>query len=333
MHIQSKLIEVSKVICDLKLSDEYRVDDSIEQEILIDNGGNHVDINSRVLFTSGLCIIETSLEIAKKVTDYFYVHGEHIKHTFFVNGRSHVSESDGDRSFDLDIGVMRRNFLNGSLWDVEMRGNNSVRYFAILLSKDFFINLVGQEQWSANDDFVQHVANNDAAMNVDETYPINLPILRLLRDILDVDHIITDKRYYVELKLRELFFLIHEQQVLSNRLLASNPHLYKTLENVKAYLIMNFHNPPTIKKLARLFLLNEKKLMHDFKNAFGITIYAFIIQLRMDKAQKMLFDNYSVNAMATELGYRSVSHFIKTFKSFYGHTPKEALMRISRSIA
>lgn len=194
----------------------------------------------------------------------------------------------------------------------------------MVMSKHFFLQLLEKEKWTVNDPFVQRVANGLPENVPDELFPMSLPVLRTLHDLLYSDHVTFNRRHYVYMKLRELFFIIHEQQLLSNSLSTKNPELYKKLESVRAYLVMNYTNPPTIKKLARLFLLNEKKLMHDFKIAYDITIYAFIIQLRMERAQKMLLEDYSVNTIASELGYRSVSHFIKTFKSCYGYTPKQA---------
>ena len=76
-----------------------------------------------------------------------------------------------------------------------------------------------------------------------------------------------------------------------------------------------------------MFSLNELKLKQQFKIAYGITIYAFVIQLRMEQAQNMLHENYSVSEMSYALGYRSVSHFISTYKQYFGNTPKQALMK------
>lgn len=333
MYIYAKLIEPDKVLCSLQVSDEYLKEGAIQQLNYVDKGGGHVDVDVRVLYTSGLSIKETHLSVFKKVTEHFYVEGEHVRHFFFMKGASRLRWNAESQTSENEIGVIRRSFLNGSEGGgkSELRGENEIRHVSMVMSKHFFLHLLENENWSVNDSFVQRVINGEPDGMPDELFPMSLPILRILHDLLETsDMAATNRKYYIELKLRELFFMLHEQQLLSHGLLAKNPQLYKTLENVKAHLVMNFNNPPTIKKLARLFLLNEKKLMHDFKATYGITIYTFIIQLRMERAKKMLLEDYSVNEMAAELGYHSVSHFIKTFKSYYGRTPKEALTDISK---
>lgn len=91
-------------------------------------------------------------------------------------------------------------------------------------------------------------------------------------------------------------------------------------------------NPPTSAELAKIFLMNEKKLKQNFKSIYGTTIYAFVVQIRMEKAKKLLLENYNVNELAILLGYNSVSHFIKVFKNYYGYTPKEALNRFQELV-
>ena len=102
------------------------------------------------------------------------------------------------------------------------------------------------------------------------------------------------------------------------------PEDYKKLAETKSYLIDNFAGPPTIKQLARIVTLNEFKLKNYFKEVFQITIHSFIIKLRMEEANKILAEDHTVNEVALKVGYRSVSHFISMYKSYYGKTPMQA---------
>lgn len=98
------------------------------------------------------------------------------------------------------------------------------------------------------------------------------------------------------------------------------------LEAAKAYLVTHHNNPPTIKQLSRIVSLNEFKLKTGFKDTFGSTIHEFITEIRMQRAQKMLSENYQVNEVSAQLGYKGVSHFITSFKKFYGITPKKLML-------
>lgn len=65
------------------------------------------------------------------------------------------------------------------------------------------------------------------------------------------------------------------------------------------------------------------KLKQGFKQRYNTSIYTYVIKLKMEKAETMLAENHTVKEMAEILGYKSVSHFISTFKKTFGYTPKQ----------
>lgn len=99
------------------------------------------------------------------------------------------------------------------------------------------------------------------------------------------------------------------------------------MENIKAYLTAHFQRPPTIPELAELFMVDEKKLKETFKYIYGTTVHKHVTQLRMEKAKMFIKENYNVTEISLLLGYQSVSHFIKVFKSYYGVTPNDAIQK------
>lgn len=60
-----------------------------------------------------------------------------------------------------------------------------------------------------------------------------------------------------------------------------------------------------------------------FKQEVGMTTSDYIIRKRMDEAQKLLMDGYSVNEAAEILGYCNVAHFSNEFKRIFGHRPSK----------
>lgn len=328
MHISSKLVEAGITVCDIDLLNEYREKETVIEDQLIETGGDHLDIEVRMLYTSGFFLKETKLSVHKKVTDCFFSEGvDHIKLFFFFKGVSRVREVPENNQYDNDIGFLRRRYLDpsGGGEMAELRGgDNTVRHIHIALSRDFFLHIIGRESWAGRDTFVQQILENKRTKGPGEKLPITPAMLNILQDILNQHQTWVNHRYYIELKIRELFFTIHEYQLNRHISLSTiKPMTYRTLESVKAYLTINFNNPLTINKLARRFLINEKTLKHDFKQCYGITIHAYVVQLKMEKARKMLLEEHTINDIAVEVGYLSVSHFIKTFKSYYGQTPKQ----------
>ncbi|MGK9120276.1 MULTISPECIES: helix-turn-helix domain-containing protein [Sphingobacteriaceae] len=332
MYIYSKLIESETVVCDIRLDNAYNQEELVT-ESQVNETSERADIQSKSRYSSGFLMLETYFSIRKKVTDQFIVEGEHIQLSFFLNGKSRMMEPLQDSSCDLDIGIMRRNYFKDYHRNFDMRGGNEVNYVAIYLSSDFFRKLVEKEHWAAKDSLVQRVLKRDESGSNDEICAISLPVLKILQELFRSTYDGLHQRYFIELKLKELLFLSYvEHTQLDTTYKGLENTLYSTLEKVKAYLTTHFDNPPTIKQLSRMFSLNELKLKQGFKNLYGTTIYAYVIHLRMQQAEKMLLEDYSVNEMSSILGYRSVSHFISTYKKHFGYTPKQALKRISQSL-
>ncbi len=54
----------------------------------------------------------------------------------------------------------------------------------------------------------------------------------------------------------------------------------------------------------------------------GITLRAYITNMRVFKAKKFLREGYSVSLAGEMVGFRSTSHFISTFTKLEGVSPK-----------
>jgi AraC-like DNA-binding protein len=76
--------------------------------------------------------------------------------------------------------------------------------------------------------------------------------------------------------------------------------------------------------------LSLKKLKEGFKELYGDTVYAYLLDHKMEEACRMLnTQKYNVNEVGLLLGYSTASHFIAAFKKKYGTTPKKYLGSVS----
>ena len=88
--------------------------------------------------------------------------------------------------------------------------------------------------------------------------------------------------------------------------------------------------PPTLEALAAQVGINIKRLKEGFKQLYGQPVYSFLLDHKMDEAQRMLASQqYNVNEVGLRLGYSTSSHFIAAFKKKFGTTPKKYLMSLS----
>ena len=89
-------------------------------------------------------------------------------------------------------------------------------------------------------------------------------------------------------------------------------------------------DPPSLEKLAIEVELSLKKLKDGFKQIYGDTVFAYLLDHKMDEARKMLDSRkHNVNEVSLKLGYSTASHFIAAFKKKYGTTPKKYIGSVS----
>lgn len=331
MHIYSKIVETEREVVNLVLPDDYDFESPVKERVIAEENEASA-FNTRIIYTSGLCIRESSYRIFRNIKTYFDNDGEHIDFFFYLKGKSRIDNIHLPYLYDEEIGIGRRSYIgsNGQRGFVEFKQNNHIRFIMIAMSRTFFKNLLQNEPWLKDDSFSQDVLAGNFNEKYDDNFSITHPMLNILQYLLHGDHIKKNKRHFLELKLRELLLTIHEHQMFSTDRLQIGDNVRKNLESVRAYLIQNYNKPPTIARLARLFLINEKSLKKHFKALYGITIHAYIIKVRMEKAHEMILKNCTVSETANATGYHSVSHFIKMFKSHYGRTPKEIMVNFAK---
>ena len=84
-----------------------------------------------------------------------------------------------------------------------------------------------------------------------------------------------------------------------------------------------FRTPPTVAELARRVGTNQFKLKQLFHNFYDTTPYAFLYEVRMKVAYKMLESKYChVNEVADFVGYQHASNFSSAFIKYFGVSPK-----------
>lgn len=96
------------------------------------------------------------------------------------------------------------------------------------------------------------------------------------------------------------------------------------IKHAKQLIIKEINNPPSLPDLAKEVGLNIKKLKTEFKEFYGMPVFTFLLNYKMELAKKLLEEQQlNVNEIAIHLGYSASSHFIAAFKRKYNITPKQ----------
>lgn len=109
---------------------------------------------------------------------------------------------------------------------------------------------------------------------------------------------------------------------------ANRPSMSKQLERVQGllnWLENEFANPEIgLAEMAAQLGIGERQLNEKFRELFGQTAYAYLIQLRLRKAKEWLPSrpDWTVRRIGEAVGFRDASHFVATFHQKVGMTPE-----------
>lgn len=101
--------------------------------------------------------------------------------------------------------------------------------------------------------------------------------------------------------------------------------------NVQNYIESHLQDELTLDAVAGRFFVNKYHLSHSFTRVTGYTFKRFIIMARIAKAKDLLLNSEEeISAISQAVGFRNVSHFIRTFKGCEGISPLQYRNRARR---
>lgn len=132
-------------------------------------------------------------------------------------------------------------------------------------------------------------------------------------------------KYYIKetiLVLLSHFFqgLFHQPPVEVGK---SNLLHYAKMKTVEDILIKYINSDlPSISSIAKEVALSESSLKRNFKTMFGISLYEYYLQRKMEFARIQLIEKkLPVKEVAYMLGYENSGSFIRIFKKHYQIAP------------
>jgi AraC-like DNA-binding protein len=94
------------------------------------------------------------------------------------------------------------------------------------------------------------------------------------------------------------------------------------IRTIREYLDENLYQDHSIQSLCRQFTINREKLQAGFHELVHLTVHAYIVRQRIDRAARRLLEtDDSIKAIALDSGYKKQRSFNKTFKTLYHLTP------------
>ncbi|WP_299514459.1 PAS domain S-box protein [Mucilaginibacter sp.] len=112
-----------------------------------------------------------------------------------------------------------------------------------------------------------------------------------------------------------------DKPTFNDNLKKTLPHNQQSLEDIQqalsASVLTGF---PGISNLAKKYYVSESKLKRDFKEKYGVTIFAYYRNLQMELANKYLSSKkYNKNQMALMFNFSNPSNFSLCYKKYLKH--------------
>ena len=79
----------------------------------------------------------------------------------------------------------------------------------------------------------------------------------------------------------------------------------------------------TVAQLSEYFYMNRYYFMHRFKEISGMTIYQYILRLRLNEAEAMVRGGASFIFASQQCGFGDYSNYYRCFKKEYGVSLRE----------
>lgn len=132
------------------------------------------------------------------------------------------------------------------------------------------------------------------------------------------------KKSYIKIKILELLLYLtyaenENHEIINNSCSAAHMRLAKEM---RTYLTDNIDRHITIAQLAEKFHISESQVKNIFRNAYGMSVYAYIKMHKMQTAAFMLKNtDYSIMDIALNCGYSNASKFSAAFRDIMGMPP------------
>ncbi|MCG8549377.1 MAG: AraC family transcriptional regulator [Desulfobacterales bacterium] len=133
------------------------------------------------------------------------------------------------------------------------------------------------------------------------------------------------ERLYLESRILELISRQIALLALDNGQGDSSPLDSADKEGVaraRAMLVADIHQTPGLAELSREAGMSHPKLTRCFKSIYGMTLFEYLREIRLNRARVLLEDhNKSVTEASYSVGYSSLSHFARAYRSRFGISP------------
>lgn len=208
---------------------------------------------------------------------------------------------------------------------VKIKSKDELDALGIFIRRDHFFRYTMEESTSW-DSFKTKVQALKPAVLCPDELSIDYKISQLLHQILKEKLNPNIQNFFVDAKVTELMLYQFEQLLEKTQLdrqFGLSQEQVNQMHRAKDILIAQMKEPPTLKTLAMEVGTNEFVLKKHFKMIFGKSVFAYLLDYKMELAKNLLSNpNIKIADIAEQIGYKHPTHFSAAFKKHEGYLPK-----------
>lgn len=153
--------------------------------------------------------------------------------------------------------------------------------------------------------------------------PINANLEHTIQSLINMQENSDFKKNWIEAKVIELLTL--QLQCLIDQQKNLNPLSKDEIEKMskaKDIVLQHLNEPLTLKELSKEVGTNEFHLKKHFKALFGKTVFAYLLDYKMELAKSQIVEtDKSIAQIGMDLGFKYPTHFTAAFKKHFGFLP------------
>jgi len=276
----------------------------------------------------GFKVLRMKNDLQVAVKENYPVNQDFIQFHFCLKGQMNFVFNEGNYSFPVneDHSMLLFNPLKPLPIEVELAPNTLL--ISVLISIAKFHSL-----FSSDADHISFLTPENSTKKYYDNLPFTSSIAVVLSQILQAKVHDSMKSLYFKGKVYELlslYFNKNEDPSLEQCPFLVDEENVRKIRKAKDIILERMSDPPSLENLATEIGLSLKKLKEGFKQLYGDTVFAYLLDHKMEEARRMLdSQKFNVNEVGLKLGYSTASHFIAAFKKKYGTTPKKYLGSLS----
>jgi len=217
-------------------------------------------------------------------------------------------------------------YLTSSLFDWYYLGTKGTRFKAvnILIPKEWLGKLMGIELF--DDILPAYLALKSRSFTME---PLDKGYYDLMNEIMQEDLVSPLPELHlqnrIQLLMERFFTRIHSRVSLADVQSNIKHEDIYTVLRIEKLLVENFTDKPrSIEELSRKATMSSTKLKKIFKSIFGVPIYEYYQQKRMQQAGELLIKGtYSIKEVAEKVGYSNMGNFKTAFKKHMKQEPSK----------